>query len=84
MSLFEMKIGAQRLLSIGSACVLLMALTGCETLEDRRRHERHEDARKCSSYGAREGSRAFSDCMYRRQLRRDRDRDWDRREDRDD
>jgi hypothetical protein len=75
MNHFEMKAMARRTLSIGGAVALTLALIGCETIEQERRAERYEDAaRKCSNYGAREGSRAYSDCMYR-QHRRDRGRD---------
>lgn len=59
-------------LSIGGMAVLVSALVGCETIERERYTEWREDAaRKCTAYGGREGSQAYSDCMHRQQKRRD-------------
>jgi len=69
----------KKLFFLGGAVVLAMALVGCETIEQERRAEKHEEAsRRCSTYGAREGSRAYDDCMRRQHHRSDRDRHRDR------
>lgn len=58
-------------ISLGSATVLMITLTGCMSAEEQRRANLYEDGSTCSDFGARYGSGDHTGCMLEQQRRRD-------------
>ena len=61
-----------RAMSVLGVCVGFgVVLTGCESTEAMRQAKQAQDESTCSSFGARYGSPAYTDCMLTQQQRRD-------------
>lgn len=63
--------GRRLLPMLGLAAVLGMGLTACQSPEQRRYANLSEDNTTCADFGARQGSRDYTDCMLAQQSRRD-------------
>lgn len=57
--------------SLVYAILLGAAVSGCTSGAERRQANLQEDTSTCSSFGARYGSPAYSECMLEQQRRRD-------------
>ena len=62
---------ARTALLISSAVVLAVSLAGCMSAEEQRQSNLYEDGGTCSDFGARYGSRGYTQCMLKQQQRRD-------------
>lgn len=57
--------------SFSLVALLGISLTGCMSAAEQRRVNLLDDASTCATFGARQGSPAYSDCMLAQQRRRD-------------
>lgn len=54
--------------------VVTATLTACASPEEKRLANLHQDKATCAEFGARQGSREYTDCMLVQQSRRDQER----------
>lgn len=58
-------------LVMGLVAVLGAGLTACASPEQKRQANLYQDQTTCAEFGARQGSREYTDCMLKQQSRRD-------------
>ncbi|MDY0963344.1 MULTISPECIES: hypothetical protein [Massilia] len=61
----------RRLMMLGLVAVLGVGLAACQSPEQRRALHLAEDTGTCADFGARQGSREYTECMLSQQTRRD-------------
>ncbi|MDY0974356.1 hypothetical protein SOM61_05215 [Massilia sp. CFBP9012] len=59
------------LMTLGLVAMLGAGLAACQSPEQRRAIHLAEDTGTCADFGARQGSRAYTECMLSQQTRRD-------------
>jgi len=59
------------LITLGLVAALGASLAACTSPEQRRQANLYQDTTTCADFGARQGSREYTDCMLAQQSRRD-------------